>query len=257
MSSCQSKEKKKETVKKPHFSQSAQPQIKRSKVLVLRHIPHEGDKTYTQGLEIHDGFLYESSGLDNLSALKKIDPENGKVLMQKDLPVYFAEGITIFNGHITVLSYRRGKTYAYSLESFADKGIGFNYETEGWGLTNDNSHFIMSDGSDKLFFRDPHTFKLVKTLHVKYGNKPLKLLNELEYVDGKVYANVYGDTKIYKINAETGQVEQVIDASDLACSYLLMSDPEAVLNGIAYDQTTNTFYITGKYCPYIYEVKFD
>jgi glutamine cyclotransferase len=251
------KKKKKDPPVRHHTQPKPQQQIKKSKVRVLKFIPHEGDRTYTQGLEIHDGFLYESSGRDNLSALKKINLETGEVLKQKDLPKFFAEGMTVFNDYITILSYRRGEAHAYDLESFKDKNINFLYESEGWGLTNDGSNFIMSDGSNILYFRDPMTFKTVKTVKVKYQNSALMRINELEYVDGKIYANVYGDNKIYKINPESGQVEAEYDASDLTCSSLFMSDPEAVLNGIAYNKETNTFFITGKYCPYIYEVVLD
>ncbi len=232
------------------------PVVKNLKVRIIREIPHATVKTYTQGFELYNGILYESTGLKNQSALKQINPENGDIIKMVDIESIFAEGITIMNNQITMLSYRRGIALTYDLETLEEKGISFTYDTEGWGLTNDGKHLIMSDGSNKLYYRDPFTLKLMKTLKVKYNNIPLNYLNELEYANGKIYANIYGKEYIVAIDPETGMVVEDINAANVSCSQLSISDPEAVLNGIAYNKETGTFFITGKKCQKIYEVTF-
>ncbi|MFC2114432.1 glutaminyl-peptide cyclotransferase [Bacteroidota bacterium] len=226
-------------------------------IKVLREIPHGGDKRYTQGFEIYKGVLYESTGLENRSSLKKIDLASGELIQSKDLSGFFAEGLTIMNDYITLISYREKKAFSYNTEDFSEKNINFTYETEGWGLSNNGSQLIMSDGSDKIYFRSPFTFKIEKTIHVKLKGRPIYYVNELEYVNGKIYANVYGSRNIIVINENTGQVEAEINASSIFCSQISGSNPEAVLNGIAFNPETNTFFITGKECPYIFEVVFE
>jgi glutamine cyclotransferase len=238
-------------------SEVIQPSVKQLKLKVLREIPHEGDKLYTQGFEFFNGILYESTGLDNQSSLKKIDPQTGEVLLQKDLLSFFAEGITIYNGYITLISYRARKAFSYYPEDLSEKGIAFDYDTEGWGLSNNGTQYIMSDGSDKIYFRNPFSFKVERKINVKYKGRPIYNINELEYLDGKIYANVYGAKNIVVINEKTGNVEAEIDAGNILCSNLSGANPEAVLNGIAYNPDTKTFFITGKECPKIYEVIFE
>lgn len=230
--------------------------VRDMKVMIKRRIPHNGEKKYIQGLEIYDGFLYESTGLKNFSSIKKIDPKNGEIVMSKDIKSYFLEGITILDNYITLLTYRSGKTLSYTVEDFIEKNISFEYKMEGWGLTNNGSQLIMSNGTDRLLFRNSFTFKVEKNLPVRLKGNPVYYLNELEYVEGKIYANVYGTSNIIIIDPESGNVEAQIDASNVLCSQLSGSDPEAVLNGIAYDKVNRTFYITGKRCPWIYEVSF-
>ncbi|NLJ07709.1 MAG: glutaminyl-peptide cyclotransferase [Sphingobacteriales bacterium] len=224
---------------------------------ILRQFSHPGDRLYTQGFEIDNGILYESSGLYGKSALKKIDLKTGKLLSSVDLKDFFAEGLTIHDGYLTLLTYREKKAYTYSLSDFSRKGIEFSYETEGWGLANNGQQYIMSDGSDRIFFRNMMNFSVERVINVKLRGKPVYYLNELEYVDGKIYANVYGVGRILVIDEKTGIAEAEIDVSNLNCSTISNANPEAVLNGIAYDKTTKTFYITGKECPDIYEVIFE
>ncbi|MBC8343775.1 MAG: glutaminyl-peptide cyclotransferase [Bacteroidetes bacterium] len=233
------------------------PQLQQLKLKVLRQIPHNGDKKYTQGFEFFNGMLYESTGLDNMSSLKKIDPATGEVLLSRDLNNFFAEGITFYNGYLTLISYREGKAFSYYPEDLSEKGIAFDYDTEGWGLANNGSQYIMSDGSDKIYFRNPFSFKVERKINVKFKGRPLYNINELEYVEGKIYANIYGARNIVIINENTGKVEAEINASSIICSQLTGTNPEAVLNGIAYNPQTETFFITGKECPNIYEVVFE
>jgi glutaminyl-peptide cyclotransferase len=254
--SCKKEHKK----KPPHYQyqqQTEASQIKQLKLRIIRQLPHNGDKRYIQGFEFYKGILYESTGEYNRSSLKKIDPKTGKLIQTKDIVSYFAEGITILNGNLFLLSYREGHTEVFNPDNFAKKNITFTYENEGWGLTNDGKSLIMSNGSEKLFYRNPITFNIEKELTVTYDGNPLEYINELEYVDGKIYANIYGIGKIVVINASSGVIEAEIDASVLDCAQLPQTDKEAVLNGIAYNPDSKTFYITGKRCPNIYEVAFD
>ncbi len=227
------------------------------KITILREIPHPGEHNYTQGFEIHDGILFESTGLDKQSSLKKIDLQTGKLLQIRELEDMFAEGITILNGSLTLLTYKRGIALDVDIENFKENAIVFTYKSEGWGLTNDGTHLIMSDGSDKLYFYDSKTYKITRTLSVRYENSPVYYLNELEFVNGIVYANVYGEDFILGIDPKTGLVVEDIDASQAVCAQMVKTNPENVLNGIAWNPETRTFFITGKRCPNIYEVLFE
>ncbi len=226
------------------------------RVEVIRRLPHNGDRIFTQGFEIHDGYLYESTGRTAETALKKIDPANGEILLQQNLEeyfsgdMYFGEGITIWKEKIIHLSWQKKIAYFYTLD-FKKTGREFHYDTEGWGLTHNDSSLIMSDGSRFIHFRDPETFETKRTIDVGVEN-----LNELEYVNGSIYANVWFEDFILVIDEISGAVTGKIDASELFCSQL-NKQTGAVLNGIAYDSRSETFYITGKKCPDIYEVIFE
>jgi len=254
--SCEKKHKKKPS-KYQYLNQTEASIIKKLKLRIIRQLPHNGNKRYVQGFEFYKGILYESTGEYNFSSLKKIDPKTGKLLQTKDIATYFAEGITILNGNLFLLSYREGKANLFNPDNFAEKNITFTYQDEGWGLTNDGKSLIMSNGSDKIFYRNPITFNVEKEVSVTYNGNPIEYINELEYVDGKIYANIYGVGTIMVINATSGLVEAEIDASAIDCAQLPQTDREAVLNGIAYNPASKTFYITGKRCPNIYEVAFD
>ncbi len=225
-------------------------------VHVIRRLPHNGDRTFTQGLEIHEGYLYESTGRTAETALKKIDIETGEILFQQNLEeyfsqeMYFGEGITIWEEKIIHLSWQKKIAYFYTLD-FKKTGREFHYDTEGWGLTHNDKFLIMSDGSRFIHFRDPETFEIKRTIDVGVEN-----LNELEYVKGSIYANIWFEDFILVIDEISGTVTGKIDASELLCSQL-NKQTGAVLNGIAYDSRSDTFYITGKKCPDIYEVTFE
>lgn len=224
-------------------------------VKIIREIDHKGDRIFTQGFEIYKGYLYEGTGRYDETSLKKIDLDNGELIKQQNIEEYlssriFGEGITIWKNEIIQLSWTSGKAFVYDLE-FGKKDKVFRYNTQGWGLTHNSKHLIMSDGSTNLYFRDPETFKIVKTL-----NTGIRNLNELEYVDGVIFANIWMTNYIIAIDEDTGDVISKIDASSLLCCQLSHTDNDAVLNGIAYDKRSETFYVTGKNCPLIYEVKF-
>lgn len=217
--------------------------------------PHD-EKAYTQGLYYKNGYLYESTGLYGESTLRKNDILTGNPLKRINLlPIYFGEGITIYNDKIYQLTWTNKKGFVYDMNSFQKIGE-FVYPTEGWGITSDSKSLIVSDGTNFLTFYDPVTFEITKTISVQFQNQSVMNLNELEFVDGKIYANVYMTDKIAIINSENGNVEQWIDISNLR---MQLDDPSAaeVSNGIAFNPETKTFYLTGKYWSNLFEVVFE
>ncbi len=222
------------------------------------HDPH----AFTEGLTYDDGYLYESTGsFYEPSTLRRVDLTSGAVLASVTLSgQYFAEGIAVVNNEIFQLTYTSGVCFVYDKSSFAlIRTFSYNFtlqiqgQYQGWGLTYDGTHLIMSDGTDNLYFVDPSTFQCVDTVQVHDGTTPISALNELEYINGSVYANIFGQRLITIINPETGQVTGWIDLSGLQGA--TGSDPEAVLNGIAYDAKDNRLFVTGKDWPYLYEIK--
>ncbi|MBN1599548.1 MAG: glutaminyl-peptide cyclotransferase [Bacteroidales bacterium] len=221
---------------------------------VLKKIPHN-EKSFTQGLMFHNGFLYEGTGRNNESALNKIDPVTGKTILQRKLDrKYFGEGITYYNDHIYQITYRSQVGFVYNAESF-ELIREFDLQTsQGWGLTTDGKSLIMSDGSSLLYFFDPDYFTLVSQLDVCDNKASQTNLNELEYVNGCIWANVYGETYIIKIDAETGKVISKLDLIEIFPESI-PPDIDHVLNGIAYNNEKQSYFITGKLWPVIYEIK--
>jgi glutaminyl-peptide cyclotransferase len=214
--------------------------------------PHD-PAAFTQGLIYEDGFLYEGTGLHGRSSLRKVDLQTGEVLQQVMLhSQYFGEGITAFAGRIYQLTWRQGVAFVYEQETFAHLGA-FMVPTEGWGLTHDGERLIMSDGSDTLYFRHPQTFAELGRVRVFDAYGPVALLNELEYIDGEVWANVWLTDRIARIDPDTGRVTAWVDLSGLL--------PEAqrrdadVLNGIAYDASTGRLFVTGKLWPSLFQIE--
>jgi glutamine cyclotransferase len=220
-----------------------------AKVLSTR--PHD-PSAYTQGLVWHRGALYESDGLYGSSSLRQVDPVTGEVRRRVNLPDgFFAEGLAAVGGRLIQLTWREGVAFVYSLAAFERAGE-FHYQGEGWGLCYDGRRLIMSDGSDRLSFRDPKSFALQGEVQVLLDGRPVHELNELECVEGAVYANVWMTDDILRIDPQTGRVDAVIDASGLLTAEE-MAHAE-VLNGIAYLPETKTFLITGKLWPKMFEV---
>lgn len=217
----------------------------------LKTITHD-DKSYTQGLEIHNNILYESSGQYGISSIRKINIKSGQLITQKKLdPSYFAEGLTILNGKVYQLTWKEGQCIIYDENLIELKRIGFRSTNgEGWGICNDGVNLIISDGSNKLTFLNPETFGIEKVMEIYAGNKPVNYLNELEYVNGFIYANIYTTNQIVQIESETGKVKGVLELSSLK-----NENPNGeVLNGIAYQKSSNTFFVTGKYWDKTYEI---
>jgi glutaminyl-peptide cyclotransferase len=221
---------------------------------VLNIYPHDS-QAFTQGLEFHARYLYESTGIAGQSSLRRVALESGKALKKIDLsPEYFGEGLTVFRGKIYQLTWLSKKGFVYDPQTF--KMIGsFHYETEGWGLTHDNKFLIMSDGTNRLQFIEPTTFQVVKTIDVYSGKEAVANLNELEYIDGQIYANVWHSQTIARIDPASGNVRSWIDLAALAARE--QHGSEDVLNGIAYDQERRRLFVTGKHWAHLIEIKID
>ena len=215
--------------------------------------PHDPE-AFTQGLIYESGFIYESTGLYGKSDLRKINPETGKVLQLYKLPdKYFGEGITIYDDMIIQLTWKSGKGFVYDRESFKLLRT-FDYPTQGWGITHDNKNIIMSDGTSSLYLLDPHTFRQTRTIKVHDGNGPVTRLNELEYINGTIYANIWQSYRIAMISPATGAVTGWIDLEGLAI--IDGGDKKTkVLNGIAYDRRGDRLFVTGKLWPAVFEIK--
>jgi glutamine cyclotransferase len=225
----------------------------RLKVKVVSTRPHD-PAAYTQGLVWHEGMLYESTGLYRESSLRQVDPATGEVRRRVDLPSrYFGEGLARVGDRLIQLTWEEGVAFVYRLSDLTKVGE-HRYPGQGWGLCYDGTRLIMSDGSDRLAFRNPETFALLKQVRVQMNGAPVDRLNELECVDGAVYANVYQTEDLVRIDPATGEVTAVIDASGLLGSADYQAGAE-VLNGIAWMPETKRFLITGKRWPLMFEVE--
>ena len=222
---------------------------------VINSYPH--DKTaYTQGLEIHNGFLYESTGKYGTSSLRKVELKTGKVIQQIDLDKqYFGEGFTKFGDEIFMLTWKKGIGFIYDFETFEQKGT-FNYKNsiEGWGLTNNGENLIKTDGTERIWFLDPTTKKELRYIEAYTNKRKVEKLNELEYIDGKIYANIWMQDSLLILDAETGKVEGIADLRGLKNKVEQHSSLD-VLNGIAYDQETKKLYVTGKNWSKLFEIE--
>lgn len=208
---------------------------------------------YTQGLFFHEGQLYESTGQYGESTLRKVDLRSGKVTQRHQFDRrYFAEGSCILGGRLYVLSWMERTCFVFNPKTLERIG-SCRYNGEGWGLTTDGKSLIMSDGSSKLFFRDPNTFQITSEINVKINGRPLEYLNELEYIDDKIWANVYGTDAIVIINPADGVVTATVDCSGLLPSTLRKPSTD-VFNGIAYNPENGGIYVTGKYWPRLYRI---
>jgi len=220
---------------------------------VVHVYPHD-TRAFTQGLIFQDGKLLESTGQEGQSTLRSVDLESGQVVKKVDVPKqYFAEGMTVLNGKIYQLTWQHQLGFIYDYQTFEKTGQ-FNYQGEGWGLTNDGKSLILSDGSNRIRFIEPGTFQVTKTIAVTANGKPVNELNELEFVQGEIYANIWHDQRIVTINPETGSVTSWIDFTGLLKPGEAR-DSEAVLNGIAVDPASGRLFVTGKLWPKLFEVK--
>jgi len=217
--------------------------------------PHD-TSSYTQGLVIYKGELYEGTGLVGKSKLMKVDLKTGKALQSINLEAkYFGEGVTILNDTVYQLTWKNKIVLVYTLKDFK-KIKEYTVDIEGWGLTNDGKNLIVSTGGSDLNYYEPSTMKLIKTQTVTDAGSPTHDINELEYINGFVYANQYQAPYIFKIDPATGQIVAKADLQGM-WDRIKAIDPDAdVPNGIAYDETTKKIFITGKWWPELYEVQF-
>lgn len=219
---------------------------------VVKSYPHDLN-AYTQGLFFHKSALYESTGEYGYSSLRKVDLNTGKVLLSINIPrQYFGEGACVFGNKIYVLTWQEHTCFVYDLHTFKQTGA-FQYRSEGWGLTTDGAQLIMSDGTDILSFRDPATFAEQRRITVRQGNRPVYYLNELEYINGEIWANVYTANHIVRIDPKDGKVTGIIDLTNILPRNLRTAHTN-VLNGIAYDEKSKRLVVTGKNWPKLYEI---
>ena len=221
-----------------------------SDVDVIKKYPHD-NTAFTQGLEFHEGRIYESTGRHGFSELRKVDLLTGRVIQRRVLdPQYFGEGITILQNKVFQLTWKSGKGFVYDLNSFAlDRE--FKISGEGWGLSNDGNNLLLSNGSNQILFLDPQTLRIEKRVFVTLDGEPQHSLNELEYIDGEIWANIWKKDEILRIDPLTGIVVGILDLG--AISERRSNDD--VANGIAWDEKGKKVYITGKFWKHIYEIR--
>jgi glutamine cyclotransferase len=218
------------------------------------HVWRHDRGAFTQGLFVRDGDFIESTGLNGQSSLREVDIATGRVVKQVAVPAqYFAEGAVALNGKIFQLTWQNHVGFIYDADTFAKLGE-FHYEGEGWGLTTDGQSLILSDGTNRIRFLDPTTFRVTRTIDVLENGQPVERLNELEFIRGDVFANVWQTDRIVRIDANSGVVRGTIDFSGLLAPGDRAPDTD-VLNGIAYDARTDRLFVTGKHWPKVFEVR--
>lgn len=217
---------------------------------IIETYPHDTG-AFTEGLVFDNDVLYESTGEWGSSSLRRVNLESGDVLQKVELADdFYGEGLALVDDSLIQLTWRNGVGFVYDESSFVLVG-NFSYPAEGWGLAYDGNRLIMSDGSSNLYFLDPYSFERTSQISVHDGDSSVANLNELEYINGDVYANIWLQQKIAIINPVTGQVKGWIDLSGIYQS----SDPNAVLNGIAYDSQNDRLFVTGKNWPNLYQIQ--
>ncbi|MFK8060751.1 MAG: glutaminyl-peptide cyclotransferase, partial [Polaribacter sp.] len=226
---------------------------------IVNTYPHD-TKAYTQGLEFYNGFLYETTGRRGQSTLRKVDIKTGKVLQKVDLSKkYFGEGMTIVNGKIYWLTWQNRKGFIYDLETFKqEKEFKYTKSKEGWGLTHNETELIKSDGTNKIWFLDKETQKEKRFVQVYNHKQSISQLNELEFINGKIYANYWQKPLIAIINPESGIVEGIADLRGLKAEMektQKLKPQDDVLNGIAYDKENNRLFVTGKNWGKLFEIE--
>lgn len=229
-------------------------QIKGYRAVTVKSYPHD-ETSYTQGLFFRDGQMYESTGLEGKSTFRKVDIETGTALRRLDFAKkYFVEGSVSLGDRLYILTWHSRVAFIYDINTLEYKAT-LSYPREGWGLTTDGSRLIASDGSATLYFMS-EDLKTDRQVTVRMHGRPVRFLNELEYIDGKIWANVYTSDLILVIDPSTGNVEATVDCSGLLPESLRKPGTD-VLNGIAYDDATGKIYLTGKNWPRLYEVKLE
>ena len=233
------------------------PKLYETKDYTILNTYNHDSNAYTQGLEFYKGILLEGTGQNGESTLRKTDYKTGKVAKSVLLsPDYFGEGITVFNGKIYQLTWQNKIGFIYNAETLVQEKT-FNYfaDIEGWGLTHNDKHLIMSDGTNKIYFLNPETQKMERSINVYSDTNAIPEINELEWINGKIWANIYQKDVVVIINPENGAVESVINFSDLKTKNTKTLLDGEVLNGIAYNPTTKTVFITGKDWDKMFEIK--
>ena len=243
----------------PVTSGIAAPQILNASLMA--EYPHD-TAAFTEGLFVHDGKMYEGTGMKKESFISIYDIKTGKI--EKKYPVkdttIFGEGINIINDKLYQLTYQNNVVFVYDLKDLSKPIKTFPWNTEGWGMTNNGTELIISDGSQegRIYFVNPDDFRIKRIIQVTDNNGPVNFVNELEYIDGSIYANVWGESYIIQIDPANGHVIGKLETAELLRGFLTghtRLDNDAVLNGIAYDSTSKRMYITGKRWPKLFELK--
>jgi len=231
----------------------ASPVLAETRWTLVKTYPHDPG-AFTEGLFFHDGALYESTGLEGQSEIRKVDLKTGKPIQRRVIaPPYFGEGIVNWKDRLISLTWRHRKGFVWNLKDFSPIS-DFRYEGEGWGLTQDGHSIIMSDGSAQLRFLDPEKLTEQRRITVTFNGRPVDRLNELEYVKGEIWANIWYDSHIVRIDPNTGAVIDWIDVAPLVKASGA-KDSEAVANGIAYDAKADRLFITGKNWAKLFEIR--
>lgn len=220
---------------------------------VVNTFPHDPN-AFTQGLQVVGNHFIEGTGLEGKSELRRVDIQTGNVVKSIKLDsYYFGEGITVLNGKVYQLTYTSGIGFVYDLNTFA-KIDSFRYQGDGWGLTNDGAHIIMSNGTDTITFLDPKTEQIISTLTIKEGAYSIHHINELEYINGEIFANIWQTDRIIRIDPKTGNVVGSINLFGILPPNERSTNTD-VLNGIAYDAKGDRIFVTGKNWPKVFEIK--
>jgi glutamine cyclotransferase len=220
--------------------------------VVVNSYPHD-PRAFTEGLLYHNGSLYESTGQNGHSSIREVRLESGEVVRQTDLDAsYFGEGIVIWKDRLIQLTWKDGIGFVYDLSTFKARS-NFHFAGEGWGLTQDGTHLIMSDGTGDLRLLDPETLREAGKIHVTCDGRDIRDINELEWVKGEIYANVWLTNLIVRINPATGEIVGLIDLTDLAGATVTRV-ADNVLNGVAYDAAADRLFVTGKLWPRLYQI---
>jgi glutamine cyclotransferase len=223
------------------------------KIKIVQKYPHD-DMAYTQGLVYLNGYLYEGTGIEGRSTLRKTEISSGRILQKTGIPgAHFGEGIAILGNKIFQLTWRTETCFVYNLSDFSLIKT-FNYDGQGWGLTTDGKSLIMTNGSNDVLFYEPNSFTLEKKLWVFDDGIAITNLNELEYIDGEIWANIYTESRIVRIDPSSGEVLGYIDILNLI-KELPANNHAEVLNGIAYDKAGGRIFLTGKLWPYMFIVQ--
>ena len=223
-------------------------------VQVVRTTPHDIN-AFTEGLFFLNGYFYESTGLDGHSSVRKVKVETGQVVQRASLPPeLFGEGIAPWHGNLVGLTWKSQVGFVLDLDSFETKGQ-FGYPGEGWGLTHDDTELVMSDGTADIRFLNPNTLIETHRIHVTAQGQPVDQINELEWVEGEIYANIWQTDRIARIDPKTGEVVGWIDCKGLLSMKDFIPQHTDVLNGIAYDPATRRLWVTGKFWPKVFEIK--
>ncbi|MBT8316563.1 MAG: glutaminyl-peptide cyclotransferase [Lutibacter sp.] len=251
-------ENKTKKVNKPiYFMADSAPDIYTYKI--INTYPHDKG-AYTQGLEFYNGFLYEGTGRKGSSSIRKVELTTGKIIQQQDLSeTYFGEGITIFKNKIYQLTWQSGIGFVYDVETFEkEKEFKYTKSQEGWGLTHNGEKLIKTDGTERIWFLNPETLKEESYIEAYTNTQKVEKLNELEYINGKIYANIWQKNSILIVNPISGKVEGVANLNSLKAEILkeqTLDDSDEVLNGIAFDKENNRIFVTGKHWSKLYEIE--